>query len=59
MRQGGDLVALAPLFLWGYGSRPETIRVAFLGAGISDHLGMLAIPDESWMREPQTALTAV
>src|SRR4051794_40011745 len=44
VRDGGDLVALAPLFFWGYGSRPEVIRVSFLGAGISDHLGMLAAP---------------
>jgi CelD/BcsL family acetyltransferase involved in cellulose biosynthesis len=44
VRDGEDLVALAPLFFWGYGGRPEIIRVSFLGAGITDHLGMLAAP---------------
>src|SRR5437764_11448317 len=45
VRSGPELVALAPLFLWGYGSRPEMIRVSLLGAGISDHLGMVAAPE--------------
>ncbi len=44
VRHGSELVALAPLFLWGYGSRPEVIRLSFLGSGITDHLGMLAAP---------------
>ena len=44
VRNGRDLVGLAPLFFWGYGSRPEVVRVSFLGAGITDHLGMLAAP---------------
>ena len=45
VRHGGDLVALAPFFLWGYGERPEVIRVSFLGAGITDYLGILAAPE--------------
>jgi len=44
VRDGRELVGLAPLFFWGYGGRPEIIRVSFLGAGITDHLGMLAAP---------------
>jgi CelD/BcsL family acetyltransferase involved in cellulose biosynthesis len=44
LRHGADLAALAPLYLWGYGSKPEIVRVSFLGSGISDHLGMLAAP---------------
>lgn len=44
VRDGCDLVAVAPFFLWGYGGRPEIIRVSFLGAGITDHLGMIAAP---------------
>ena len=44
VRDGSELVGLAPLFFWGYGGRPEVIRVSFLGAGITDHLGMLAAP---------------
>src|SRR3954454_7806777 len=44
VRDGRELVALAPLFFWGYGGCPEVIRVSFLGAGITDHLGMLAAP---------------
>jgi len=44
VRNGRDLVGLAPLFLWGYGCRPEVVRVSLLGAGITDHLGMLAAP---------------
>ncbi len=35
-----ELVGLAPLFLWG---SPAT-RMSFLGAGVSDHLGMIARP---------------
>src|ERR1700748_1298256 len=45
VRDGGNLVALAPFFLWGYGGRPEIIRVSLLGSGITDHLGMPAAPD--------------
>jgi CelD/BcsL family acetyltransferase involved in cellulose biosynthesis len=44
VRDGRDLVGLAPLFFWGYGGHPEIIRVSLLGAGITDHLGMLAAP---------------
>jgi CelD/BcsL family acetyltransferase involved in cellulose biosynthesis len=44
VRDGRELVGLAPLFFWGYGGRPEIIRVSFLGAGVTDHLGMLAAP---------------
>jgi CelD/BcsL family acetyltransferase involved in cellulose biosynthesis len=40
LRDGGDLVAVAPLFLWG----TPTVRMSFLGAGVSDELGMLARP---------------
>ena len=42
--EGRNLVALAPLFFWGYGRNPEVIRVSFLGAGITDYLGMVAAP---------------
>lgn len=44
VRNGSDLVALAPLFLWGFGSRPEIVRVSFLGSGVTDYLGMTADP---------------
>jgi CelD/BcsL family acetyltransferase involved in cellulose biosynthesis len=44
VRDGGRLVALAPLFLWGFGGRPPLVRVSLLGAGISDHAGMVARP---------------
>jgi CelD/BcsL family acetyltransferase involved in cellulose biosynthesis len=44
LRQSGRLVGLAPFFLWGYGERPETIRVSLLGAGVTDHCGVLAAP---------------
>ncbi len=44
LRNEGELVALAPLFLWGFGARPEIVRVSFLGAGVTDHLGMIADP---------------
>jgi CelD/BcsL family acetyltransferase involved in cellulose biosynthesis len=37
---GGDLVALAPLFLWGFEGRPSIVRASFLGAGVSDQLGV-------------------
>jgi CelD/BcsL family acetyltransferase involved in cellulose biosynthesis len=45
IRAGGDLVAVAPLFLWGYGRDPQTVSVSLLGAGISDYLGMTAAPE--------------
>jgi CelD/BcsL family acetyltransferase involved in cellulose biosynthesis len=45
MRDGGRLVAVVPLFLWGYGSQPRIVRVSLLGAGISDYLGMTADPE--------------
>jgi CelD/BcsL family acetyltransferase involved in cellulose biosynthesis len=44
VRDRRELVALAPLFFWGFGGRPEIVRAAFLGAGITDHLGTLAAP---------------
>jgi CelD/BcsL family acetyltransferase involved in cellulose biosynthesis len=44
VRDGGSLIAVAPLFLWGYGRHPEIIRVSFLGSGITDHLGITAEP---------------
>jgi CelD/BcsL family acetyltransferase involved in cellulose biosynthesis len=44
IRAGLRLVGLAPLFVWGFGGHPEIVRVSFLGAGISDHLGMIADP---------------
>src|SRR5207245_8143617 len=40
----GELVAVAPMFSWGYGGDPEIIRVSFLGSGITDYLGMTADP---------------
>ena len=43
MRHDGTLAAFAPLFFWGYGGSPQVIRVSFLGAGITDYLGILAI----------------
>jgi CelD/BcsL family acetyltransferase involved in cellulose biosynthesis len=42
VREGFKLVALAPLFVWGFGSRPGVGRVSFLGDGVTDRLGMLA-----------------
>jgi CelD/BcsL family acetyltransferase involved in cellulose biosynthesis len=42
IRDGERLAALAPLFLWG--SHPDMVRLSFLGAGVTDHLGMLADP---------------
>jgi CelD/BcsL family acetyltransferase involved in cellulose biosynthesis len=44
IRNGREMVAVAPFFLWGYGGKPAIIRVSFLGAGITDHLGMAAAP---------------
>jgi CelD/BcsL family acetyltransferase involved in cellulose biosynthesis len=44
VRNGGKLVGLAPLFVWGFGSRPGIGRVSLLGDGVTDHLGMLADP---------------
>jgi hypothetical protein len=32
------------LFLWGFGSRPPLVCLAFLGAGVTDRLGMIARP---------------
>lgn len=43
LRRDGRLVALAPLFLWGYGEGPVT--VSLLGAGISDYSDMIALPE--------------
>lgn len=45
LRRGGEAVGVAPFFLWGYGAKPEIIRLSFLGSGISDHLGMIAAPE--------------
>jgi len=47
VRRGRELVGLAPLFLWGYGTQPETVCASWLGSGISDHLGMLAAPESA------------
>jgi CelD/BcsL family acetyltransferase involved in cellulose biosynthesis len=44
---GGRAVAAAPFFFWGYGQRPEIIRVSLVGSGISDYLGMLAEPESA------------
>jgi len=44
VRNGGALIAVAPIFFWGYGGRPEIIRASFLGSGITDHLGITADP---------------
>src|SRR4051794_16767435 len=43
-RDGAELAGLAPLFLWGFGGRAPIVRVSFLGAGVSDQLGMIARP---------------
>ncbi|MBV9506219.1 MAG: GNAT family N-acetyltransferase, partial [Acidobacteriia bacterium] len=40
-RDGGRLVALAPLFQWGL----ETICLSFLGSGITDYLDIVAEPE--------------
>jgi CelD/BcsL family acetyltransferase involved in cellulose biosynthesis len=45
LRNAGELVALAPLFFWGYGAQPEAIHVSFLGSGITDYLGIIALPE--------------
>lgn len=45
VRQNGRLAALAPFFLWGYGGRPEVLRLSFLGSGISDYLDVLCAAD--------------
>jgi len=45
VRDGRGLAGLAPLFLWGFGKAPAITRVSFLGAGVTDHLGMLADPE--------------
>jgi CelD/BcsL family acetyltransferase involved in cellulose biosynthesis len=45
VRSGGSLVGLAPFFHWGYGRKPEVIRVSLLGSGMSGHLGMIAAPE--------------
>jgi CelD/BcsL family acetyltransferase involved in cellulose biosynthesis len=39
MRNGSRLVGVAPLFVWGDG------RVAWLGSGLSDYLGMTTAPE--------------
>jgi CelD/BcsL family acetyltransferase involved in cellulose biosynthesis len=44
VRRDGHAVAVAPLFFWGYGQRPEVIRVSLAGSGISDYLGMVSDP---------------
>ncbi len=45
VRHGREPVAFAPLFLWGFGPRTEAVRLSFLGAGISDHLDLIAAPE--------------
>ena len=41
------MVGLAPMFIYGYGSRPEVRRVAFMGAGITDYSDFLIEPESS------------
>lgn len=45
VRRAGRLAAVAPFFLWGYGAKPEIVRLSFLGSGITDHLGIAADPE--------------
>jgi len=45
VHHGNRLVALAPMFTWGYGQQPQQICVSFLGSGITDYLGMTADPE--------------
>jgi CelD/BcsL family acetyltransferase involved in cellulose biosynthesis len=45
VRDCNQLIAVAPFFLWGYGRRPEIIRLSFLGTGITDHLGITVDPN--------------
>ena len=45
VRQYGRLTALAPFFLWGFGGRPQVLRLSFLGSGISDYLDMVCAPE--------------
>jgi len=45
VRQGRELAAVAPLFLWGYDGDPLVVRVSLLGSGISDYLGITAAPE--------------
>ncbi len=47
LRDQGRLAGLAPLFLWGFGAGPGIVRVSFLGAGITDYLDILALPDSA------------
>jgi CelD/BcsL family acetyltransferase involved in cellulose biosynthesis len=54
VRHNGALVALAPFFFWGYGRTPEIMRVSLLGAGITDHLGIVA--DPQWELEAARAI---
>jgi CelD/BcsL family acetyltransferase involved in cellulose biosynthesis len=44
IRRGDRLAALLPLFFWGYGGKPETIRASFLGAGVTDYTDLLVEP---------------
>ena len=45
LRRAEELAAVAPFFLWGYGSQPEVIRLSFVGSGISDYLGITCDPE--------------
>lgn len=47
VRDGRELVGVAPLFLWGFQGRPPVARVSFLGTGITDHLGIVAAPERA------------
>ena len=44
VREGDRLRGVLPLFLWGYGRRPDRITLSLLGSGISDYLGMICDP---------------
>ncbi len=41
------MAGLAPFFAWGYGGQPEIIRISPLGAGITDYLDILTLPEFS------------
>jgi len=43
-RRQGQVIGLAPFFLWGFDASPPVIRLSLLGSGISDYLGTLSEP---------------
>jgi CelD/BcsL family acetyltransferase involved in cellulose biosynthesis len=45
VRRDGALAGVAPFFLWGFGGSPEVVRLSLLGAGITDYLGIIALPE--------------